>query len=58
MSDKAVGSCGWAPAELKLLPDTALELLSCLFARALDLGMAEHMLEAKVAVLAIKSGLH
>ena len=31
---KATGVCGWSPADLKLLPDCALEILNAIFHRA------------------------
>ena len=53
MADRrATGICGWRPAELKLLPDTAIELLARLFSKALCLELPPHLLIASVSVLA------
>ena len=53
MADRrATGICGWRPAELKLLPDTAIELLARLFEKALCLGVPPHLLIASISVLA------
>ena len=53
MADRrATGICGWRPAELKLLPDTTIELLARLFEKALCLELPPHLLIASVSVLA------
>ena len=53
MADRrATGICGWRPAELKVLPDPAVELLAELFSKALQLGLPPHLLVASVSVLA------
>ena len=49
---KSTGICGWSPAELKLLPDAALQALAHIFQRSITVGLPEHMLKARVAVLA------
>ena len=53
MSDRrATGICGWRPAELKLLPDSAIQLLANLFSKALSLGIPASLLVARISVLA------
>ena len=49
---KSTGTCGWSPAELKLLPDAALHVLARIFCRSNEIGLPEHILKARVAVLA------
>ena len=49
---KSTGICGWSPAELKLLPDAALQALAHIIQRSITVGLPEHMLKARVAVLA------
>ena len=49
---RATGICGWRPAELKLLPDAAVEILAALFSRALVVGVPPHLLVASISVLA------
>ena len=49
---KATGICGWRPAELKVLPREALEILALLFAKSLELGIPPFLLIASVSVLA------
>ena len=49
---KSTGICGWSPAELKLLPDSALHVLARIFHAAMQVGLPEHILRARVAVLA------
>ena len=49
---KATGICGWSPADLKLLPNAALEVLSEIFRSAVVHGVPEHLLHGWVCVLA------
>ena len=49
---KATGVCGWAPADLKLLPDQALEVLNHIFHQAVTCGLPTHLLRTRVGVLA------
>ena len=49
---KATGVCGWAPSDLKLLPDEALEVLRLVFCQAVRYGLPASMLQARVCVLA------
>ena len=49
---RAVGVCGWSPAELKQLPERALRQLVALFDNAVRYDLPLHMLEAKISVLA------
>ena len=51
-SRKATGVCGWSPADLKLLPDCALEVLNAIFHQAVTCGLPEHLLQTRVGVLA------
>ncbi|CAE7237381.1 unnamed protein product [Symbiodinium sp. CCMP2592] len=48
---KATGVCGWSPADLKLLPDCALEVLNAIFHQAVTCGLPPHMLQTRVGVL-------
>ena len=53
MADRrATGICGWRPAEMKILPDLAIELLARLFSKAVSLDLPPHLLVASVSVLA------
>ena len=49
---RAVGVCGWSPAELKQLPPRAVKQLAALFDLAVKLDLPPHLLEAKISVLA------
>ena len=48
---KATGVCGWAPADVRLLPDSALQQLARIFAAATTAGLPEALLQARVCVL-------
>ena len=41
---KATGVCGWAPADLKLLPDKAVSQLRRIFRQASSCGLPAHLL--------------
>ncbi|CAE7035963.1 unnamed protein product [Symbiodinium sp. CCMP2592] len=49
---KSTGICGWSPSDLKLLPWVAIDLLCLLFNTALPFGLPDHLLRARVCVLA------
>ncbi|CAE7226235.1 RPL23A [Symbiodinium sp. CCMP2592] len=49
---KATGACGWSPGDLKLLSGAAVQVLSMAFHQAVTIGLPEHLLRAKVGVLA------
>ena len=49
---RAVGVCGWSPAELKQLPIRALQQLVALFDLAVRFDLPPHLLEARISVLA------
>ncbi|CAE7242092.1 unnamed protein product [Symbiodinium sp. CCMP2592] len=49
---KSTGICGWAPSDLKLLSDEALSVLSAVFTAAVRHGLPQHILRARVCVLA------
>ena len=48
---KAVGVCGWSPADLRLLPKRALTQLSRIFKAASCHGLPDSILQARVCVL-------
>ena len=50
-SRKATGVCGWAPADLKLLPDRAIGQLCRVFHKATSCGLPRFILQARVCVL-------
>ena len=47
---RAVGVCGWSPAELKQMPTRALEQLMRLFDLAVKFDLPPHLLEARISV--------
>ncbi|CAE7407308.1 unnamed protein product [Symbiodinium sp. CCMP2592] len=58
---KATGVCGWSPADLKLLPDCALEVLNAIFHQAVTCGLPTHILQTRVGVLSkveLPCGMH
>ena len=58
---KATGVCGWSPADLKLLPDCALETLNAIFHQAIKCGLPPHLLQTRVGVLSkvlLPNGMH
>ena len=50
-SRKAVGVCGWSPADLRLVPEKALTQLSSSFRAASCYGLPDSILQARVCVL-------
>ena len=49
---KATGACGWAPSDLKLLSPAAIRVLNMTFHQAITIGLPDHLMRAKVGVLA------